>query len=67
MRLVLTLIVFVMASVVVAGSLVVLALSVPDLGLGELSTFGWVALAGFALALPVSYVIGGMIDTRLKG
>lgn len=67
MRFVLTLIVFIMASVTVAGALLTLALSYPSLGLDTMETFGWVALVGFALALPISYIVSGRLQSKLSG
>ena len=61
MRLMMTLIVFLMVSVTVAGAFVAVALGAPQLGLIDLEKFGWVAGAGFVLALPISYVIAGRL------
>lgn len=66
MRLALTLIIFIMASVTIAGGLLTLALSAPSLGLDKMDTFGWVALAGFAAALPISYIVSGLIQSKVK-
>ena len=61
MRLMMTMIVFIMASVTVAGAFVTVALSAPQLELLEPEKFAYVAGAGFLLALPVSYIVAGMI------
>lgn len=61
MRLMMTLIVFAMASVTVAGAFITVALAAPELGLIEPFTILTVAIAGFLVALPVSYVIAGRI------
>lgn len=61
MRLFLTFVVFAMASVTLAGSLLTLALSFPNAGLASLSTIGWVAGVGFLVALPLSYWIAGLV------
>ena len=67
MRWFVTLLVFFMASVTIVGALLTLALAAPELGLLELaglsgiSGVGGLAGAGFLLAVPVSYVISGMI------
>lgn len=61
MRLGLSLMIFLMASVTVAGAIVTVALSVPALGLDRIEVFGWVAGAGFILAAPASYWVAGML------
>lgn len=61
MRLILTLVVFAMASVTIAGSLLTLALFFPDAGFAGLDRIGWTAAAGFLAALPLSYWISGVI------
>lgn len=61
MRLVMTFVVFAMASVVIAGTLLVIALYLPNAGLATLSNIGWVAGAGFLVALPLSYWVAGMV------
>lgn len=61
MRLTLTLLIFVMASVTVAGAILTAALSAPELGLITFANIGWVAGAGFVIALPLSYRLAGML------
>ena len=61
MRLALTLLVFVMVGVTLTGALVIVLLSGPFPGAKVQQLFAWVALAGFVVALPVSYVIAGHI------
>ena len=61
MRLMMTMIVFIMASVTVAGAFVTVALSAPQLELLDPVKFAYVAGAGFLLALPISYLVAGMI------
>ncbi|MEL6978841.1 MAG: hypothetical protein AAGM38_09205 [Pseudomonadota bacterium] len=69
MRLIMTVVVFIMASVVFAGAFVTVALAAPELELLELSKFGVLAGAGFLVALPFSYWVAGMIlaATEPKG
>ncbi|MEL6318052.1 MAG: hypothetical protein AAFR16_10505 [Pseudomonadota bacterium] len=66
MRLAMTFLVFLMASVTIAGSILVVALAAPELGFAQLDTIWIPAAAGFALALPVSYVLAGRILRGLK-
>lgn len=61
MRLILTFVIFCMASVTIAGSLVTVALFFPNAGLASMSTVGWTAGAGFLLAVPLSYWISGLV------
>lgn len=61
MRLIMTVVVFIMASVTFAGAFVTVALSAPQLELLELSKVGILAGAGFLVALPFSYWVAGMI------
>ena len=67
MRLALTLIVFVMVGVTITGSLITILLAGPFTGKSVQELLGWVALAGFLIALPVSYVIAGYMLTKMKG
>lgn len=66
MRLGLTLMLFLVASVTVAGAIVTVALTVPQLGLDNIRVFGWVAISGFVIALPISYWIAGVLLRRHK-
>lgn len=67
MRLILTLVIFIMASVTVTGSILVAGLSMPALGLTNAGTFPWVAGAGMVFALPVSYWVAGRVLAGMGG
>ena len=64
MRLALTIVVFLMVGVTLAGSLLTILLAGPFSGSSVQELFGWIALGGFIVALPVSYVIAGYILER---
>lgn len=61
MKWMITAMVFIMVSVVIAGGLLTLALTMPQLGLDQLHSIGWVVACGFGLSIPASYVIAGRI------
>jgi len=66
MRLILSIVVFIIVGVTVAGSVLIVALSMPELGLAKIGTIGWSAGVGFLLAAPVSYWIAGMLMERAR-
>lgn len=61
MRLIISALVFLVASVTVAGILLTIVLSAPGLGLSGSTAIVWVVAIGFACAVPVSYWIAGRI------
>ena len=67
MRLALTLIVFVMVGVTLTGSLVTILLAGPFSGGNIRQMLVWVAVAGFVIALPISYVIAGYLLAKTSG
>lgn len=67
MRFVLVLIIFLMAGVTVTGTLITALLAVPFPGKDVQELFGWVALGGFALALPISYIVASNIIKNTSG
>jgi hypothetical protein len=67
MRLALTIVVFLIVGVTLAGSLITVLLAGPFSGSNVQDMFGWIALGGFLVALPVSYFIAGYILARTRG
>lgn len=66
-RFIMTFGVFAMASVIVAGVLITIAVSLPDLGLLNLENLWWFVVPGFVIAIPISYVIAGRILKEIRG
>ncbi len=48
-----------------AGILVLISLTAPQLGLASIQTLGYVAVAGFLLAIPIAYGVAAMVTRRL--
>lgn len=61
MRLIVSALVFVVASVTIVGILLTIVLSAPGLGLSGSGAIMWVVGVGFVCAIPVSYWIAGKI------
>jgi hypothetical protein len=61
MRLILSLMFFLMASVTVTGFIIGIGIAVPTLDITQLDVFGWVVAAGFLTAAPVSYWVAGKV------
>ncbi len=59
MRFLLTFVMFVIVGVTIAGSLMIALLIAPISGQDVQKLFAWVIGSGFALALPVSYILAG--------
>ncbi len=66
MRFALTLILFLMAGVTLAGLGLAVLLTAPVPSHEVLNLFGWVASGGFAVALVASYFIAGRILANAK-
>jgi hypothetical protein len=64
MRLIVSAIVFVMASVTIAGSILTAVLSLPDLALDEGFGIPIMAGLGFLIAVPFSYWVSGRILSK---
>ena len=67
MLLALTLIIFVIVGATLAGSLVTALLAGAVPGADVQSVIPWVALAGFAAAVPISYILANMILAKTSG
>lgn len=61
MRLALSLMFFLMASVTVTGFIIGIGLAIPALDITQLGVFPWVAAAGFLIAAPASYWVAGKV------
>ncbi len=66
MRYLVMLVVFVIAAPVVVGSLII-PLTDPAWGFDGWSFFPYVVAAGFLIALPISYVISGILMKQISG
>jgi len=68
MQLALTALVFVFASVTIAGSLLTVALVVPQLGWSDPQSIAWVLGSGVLIAVPASFLIArAMIGRKMVG
>jgi len=66
MRLAMTLVVFLIVGVTVAGAAITVLLAGPFSTQEVIDLFGWVAAAGFLVSLPISYVIAGNLMKRMN-
>ena len=67
MRFALMLVIFVIVGVTLTGTLLTILLTAPISGQQVGDLFGWIAAAGFALALIISYFIAGYILKHTSG
>ncbi len=58
---------FVVVGPFMAGVFVLVATAAPQLGLNNMGSMLWVVVAGFVVALPLSYVLAKMLPQDLVG
>ena len=62
----LTIAMYLLAAPVIAGSLVLIGLAAPELGLDDIRGIGILAGAGFAVGLPVAVIAARIVRNRAK-
>ncbi len=58
---------FILVGPFMAGIFVLIATAAPQLGLNNLGSMGWIVLAGFVVAIPMSFILAKMLPADLMG